>query len=90
MLSEGERQLILYSMLYVQDTNIHPDVREHLWMRASGAAQLQETYSGYKSSDGKTVDYYETLLLSPTPAHVSQIDIDRDKDRFHFILKVKH
>jgi len=37
-LSETERTVILYSMIYVERKDLHPDVREHLWLRASGSA----------------------------------------------------
>ena len=36
-LSSAERIVILYSMIYVERESLHPDIREHLWMRASGA-----------------------------------------------------
>ena len=47
-LSETERHVILYSMLYVPNYNTHPDVREHLWMRASGASQYIDSYDEYR------------------------------------------
>lgn len=37
VLTQAERTVILYSMIYVERENLHPDVREHLWMRSSGA-----------------------------------------------------
>ena len=39
VLSQAERHVILYSMIYVEfeNKNLHPDVREHLWSRSSGA-----------------------------------------------------
>ena len=36
-------------MIYIdqENQNLHPDVREHLWLRASGAAQVIKTYDYY-------------------------------------------
>ena len=52
--------MILYSMIYFENTtnadrsegrkknqNLHADVREHLWLRASGATQFMKSYDGY-------------------------------------------
>ena len=48
-LSQAQRHVILYSMIYIEheNKNLHPDVREHLWLRASGATQLRKTYEDY-------------------------------------------
>ena len=46
-LSQAERMMILYSMIYVEREDLHPDVREHLWMRASGAHQMMKSYANY-------------------------------------------
>ena len=69
-LSQTERQVILYSMIYVvqDNANLHPDVREHLWLRASGATQFMKTYVGYASGgqgSAITKDYYTALEDSP-------------------------
>lgn len=52
MLSENERLLILFSMIFVvekvENFNIDPDVRTHLWLRASGAAQFIDCNEGYQ------------------------------------------
>ena len=34
-------------MLFVNYNNLHPHVREHLWLRSSGAVQYMKTYDGY-------------------------------------------
>ena len=46
-MSQAERTVILYSMIYVERENLHPDVREHLWMRASGAHQFMKSCTEY-------------------------------------------
>ena len=68
--------MILFSMLYVPnvdsngrklDDNLHPDTREQLWLRASGAPQLMKTYAGYQNKK----DYYTALEESPCPPNPS-------------------
>ena len=59
-------------MLYVDlsKQNLQPDVREHLWLRASGASQLLKTYDDYvidpDDLEAKTIDYYTALKEAPT------------------------
>lgn len=80
-LTETERQIILYSMMYFDDENknTHPDVREHLWLRASGAHQLMDSYNAQvKPVNGKPVDYYTALESSPTAPNPSVCTIKAD------------
>ena len=69
---------------------MHPDVRELLWLRASGATQLRETYRGYhtnvESTDQK--DYYTVLKESPCPPNPSVGAIKVDQKRIYFDLNV--
>jgi len=69
-------------MLYVPNYNTHPDVREHLWLRASGASQYTESYDNYRhktsSSGYKKTDYYSGLEASPSPPNPSVGTIKAD------------
>ena len=64
-------------MIYVQfeNSNLHPDVREHLWSRASGAMQLMKAYEDYPANenapDGNKKDYYTALTEAPNPPNSS-------------------
>lgn len=58
--------------------NLHPDVREHLWLRSSGAAQLMKTYEGY----------YNVLEESPIPPNPSVGTIKADQSRISFDMDV--
>ena len=60
-------------------SNLHPDVREHLWMRSTGAYQIMESYDKYSSSVfGKVKDYYTALEESPNPPNPSVATIKAD------------
>lgn len=84
--------MILFSMLYVPnvdssgrklDDNLHPDTREQLWLRASGAPQLMKTYAGYQNKK----DYYTALEESPCPPNPSIGTIKADQTRIAFDLE---
>ena len=83
-LSQSERHVILYSMIYVdfENKNLHPNVREHLWSRASGATQLMKTYEGYpvdaNAPEGMRKDYYTALTEAPNPPNSSVGTIKAD------------
>lgn len=63
----------------------HPDLREHLWMRASGAAQMQQTYEDYKDgASERRLDYYSALERSPCPPNPSVGTIKADQPRMNF------
>lgn len=85
-LSQSERTVILYSMVYVERENLHPDVREQLWLRASGAAQLMKSYEGYPTSEQtqSKKDYYSALEESPCPPNTSVGTIKADQSRIFF------
>ena len=76
--------MILYSMIYVdfENKNLHPNVREHLWSRASGATQLMKTYEGYQvdanAPEGMKKDYYTALTEAPNPPNSSVGTIKAD------------
>jgi len=67
-------------MIYVERENLHPDVREHLWMRASGAHQFMKSYTNYPSrtNQEKGSDYYQALEDSPCPPNPSVGTIKAD------------
>ena len=70
-------------------SNLHPDVREHLWMRSTGAYQIMDSYAEYPSGvNGKTKDYYTALEESPNPPNPSVGTIKADQTRIHFDLDV--
>ena len=83
-LTDAQRQVILFSMVFIENKNTHPDVREQLWLRASGAYQLMESYKDYKvevdssNSTKNVTDYYEALEKSPTPPNPSVCTIKAD------------
>jgi len=88
-LSDEERTLIVFSLLYVDlpaNKNLHPDVRALLWLRASGASQYIATFDGYPSRDkpGTKSDYYKALKNSVTPVNPSVVVIENDKSRRTF------
>ena len=74
--------------------NLHPDVREHLWSRSSGATQLMKSYEDYQvdsaASGGYTMkkDYYTALEESPNPPNSSVGTIKADQSRINFDLDV--
>ena len=78
-------------MIYVEaeNQNLHPDVREQLWLRSSGAHQLMKTYEGYMMENGmKGKDYYTMLEDSPNPPNPSVGTIKADQTRINFDLEV--
>jgi len=80
-------------MIYVENKNTHPDVREQLWLRSAGALQMMESYSGYQIKQDigvskHSVDYYEALHNSPTPPNSSVGTIKADQTRIKFDLEV--
>ena len=77
-------------MLYVDNYNMHADVREHLWMRSSGAAQFMESYSSYAAEELSTsnTDYYSALMKAPIPPNPSVGTIRADQGRISFDLEV--
>ena len=94
VLTQAERHVILYSMIYVEygNLNLHPDVREHLWSRSSGATQLMKSYEDYpidnSSAGNKKKDYYTALAESPHPPNSSVGTIKADQTRIAFDLDV--
>ena len=76
-------------MIYIdkENQNLHPDVREHLWMRSSGAAQVMKTYDGYVTGND-TKNYYSILEESPIPPNPSVGTIKADQTRISFDLEV--
>ena len=100
VLTQAERHVILYSMIYVEygNLNLHPDVREHLWSRSSGATQLMKSYEDYPldaaagaaatSSGNQKKDYYTALAESPHPPNSSVGTIKADQTRIAFDLDV--
>ena len=69
---------------------MHPDVREQLWLRASGAIQFQRTYEGYSANKNSSAkkDYYTALEESPCPPNPSVGTIKADQTRINFDLDV--
>ena len=69
---------------------MHPDVRENLWLRSSGAGQFLKTYTGYQVGQGSsnTKDYYTALEDSPNPPNPSVGTIKADQSRINFDLEV--
>ena len=82
-------------MIYVENNDTLPDVREHLWLRASGAHQLIKSYGGYASmnsqgqpSGQKPKDYFTALEDAPNPPNTSVGTIKADQSRIKFDLEV--
>ncbi len=81
-------------MIYVENGDMAPDVREHLWMRASGAFQLMKSYQGYAfestqgKPSGKPKDYFAALEESLNPPNTSVGTIKADQTRIKFDLEV--
>ena len=73
--------MILYSMIYVEREPLHPDVREMLWVRASGAGQFKASYKGYPGGS-----YYEMLEKTPCTPNPSVSTIRADQPRIFFDL----
>ena len=89
-LTSAERMVILYAMIYVERENLHPDVREHLWLRASGASQFMKSYQNYPSRTNpeRGTDYYLSLEDAPCPPNSSVGTIKADQSRITFDLEV--
>ena len=87
-LSDDERKVILYSMIYLEkeNQNLDPDVRTLLWLRASGANQYLDTFREYPIKDGgnEKWDYYTALSKSPIPPSPSISLIHADHKRLTF------
>lgn len=71
--------------------NLDPDVRTHLWLRASGAAQYVDSNEGYEiegTGRQQQWDYYTALQNSPIYPNNSISTIRADQDRIKFDLEV--
>ena len=80
-LTQTERTVILFSMIYVERDDLDPDTREHLWQRASGAHQFKTSYEGYQTdvnSTGAGIDYYQALEKAPVTPNSSVGTIKAD------------
>ena len=80
----------MYSMIFIdsENKNLHPDVREHLWLRASGATQLKKSYQDYQVDGLHNKDYYDALKESPDPPNSSFATILADQPRISFDVTV--
>ena len=68
------------------NARLHPDLREILWLRASGSYQLMLTYDSYpnKKRPADKKDYFTALLESPNVPNPSTSKILADKNKIRF------